>query len=116
MMANFMSDHVSLGKIAWSLEAVAQLTIEIEIDINLVIFRAIEWPGRSLRRPARRLHRAAKEHQFRGLIGAAVARENFPPGTLCAPEHPGNEIFHLIIAACGRLARCGRRVRIDAGT
>ncbi len=57
MVADFMSDHVSLCKITGSVEAVAQLTIKIQIDIDLVIFRTIKRAGGSLRKAARRLDR-----------------------------------------------------------
>ena len=116
MVADFMSNHVSLGKITGSLEAVAQLTIKIEIDIDLVIFRTIERPGGSLREAARGLHPAAKKHQFRRLVCPTVARKYFAPGALCAAEHTRDEVFHRIIAIRAPFGRGRRRVGIHAGS
>src|SRR4026209_2992863 len=116
MVADFMSNHVSLGKITESLEAVAQLTIKLEIDIDLVIFRTIERPGGSLREAARGLHPAAKKHQFRRLVCPTVARKYFAPGALCAAEHTRDAVFHRIIAIRAPFGRGRRCVGIPAGS
>src|SRR5689334_7742010 len=116
MVADFMSDHISLGKITGSVEAVAQLTIKIQIDIHLVIVRTIERAGGSLCEAARRLHPAAKKHQFGRLVGPPVARKYFAPAALCAAEHPCDEVFHWIIAIRASIGLGRRRISIHTGS
>ena len=58
VMADLVRDHVGLGEVARCLEAVLQLPVEVEVDVDLVIERAIERPHRRLAGAARRLRGA----------------------------------------------------------
>ena len=70
MVADLVGNHVSLGEIAGRTEAPAELVIEGEVDIELVIVRAVERPDRGARRAAAR----------RGLLGAFEAETLGLPG------------------------------------
>ncbi len=41
-MADLVGDHVGLGEVSWRAEALIQLAEEREVDVELVIARAVE--------------------------------------------------------------------------
>lgn len=51
MVSQFMRDNVSLGKLRRASAKLLQLFPETQVDINLLVLRAIERASRSLRRP-----------------------------------------------------------------
>ena len=50
VVADLVGDHVGLGEVAGRAEAVAQLLVEAEVDVDLLVGRAVERPHRGLRR------------------------------------------------------------------
>ncbi|MNI54892.1 hypothetical protein D3C73_1098120 [compost metagenome] len=59
MMPDFMGDHVSHGEIAGRLEALLQLIVEAEVNIQLAVARAVERPDGRSGCPAGRIHAPA---------------------------------------------------------
>src|SRR5258705_2806205 len=53
VMADFVRNHIGLGKIAGSFETVVEFTKESEVDINFLVVAAIEGAGGGLREAAR---------------------------------------------------------------
>ena len=69
-MPDLVRDHVGLGEISRRIEAVAQVAVEAQIDVDLLIRGTVERPDRRLRETAGRLHRAGEQHQLGIHIGA----------------------------------------------
>ena len=108
-MADFMGNHIGLGKIAGRAKALLQFAEERQVDIHPLIARAIERPDRRVGEAAGGVHPAAKQHQGRVLVLAIGALEDFAPGVLGIAEYRANELRLLIIAGrCGTLRRADR--------
>src|SRR6516164_3419540 len=106
MMADFMGNHIGLGEVTGCLKTLAQIAVEREIDINLLIRAAVEGTCRRLGESAGRLDGIREKHQGRLLVGAAGRLEDLAPRPLGAPEHPRDELPHLVLLS--RLLRLWR--------
>ena len=71
VMADLVRDHVRLGEIARRAEALVELPEEREIEVDLVVRRAVERARRGRRRPAAALG-SARERDDRGTRVLAV--------------------------------------------
>ena len=82
MMAHFVRDHIGFGKIARGLEAVTQLTIEIKVDVELLVARAVERTRRRAGETAGGTRPTGEENQGRvdGRCG--------PPPRRSSARHP----------------------------
>ena len=87
VMADLMRDDIGLGHVARRVEAVLQLLVEVEVDIDLLVVRAVERAH--LRQPsaAGRAHAAGEQHQLGIAIALAVARQDIPPDILGVAEN-----------------------------
>jgi hypothetical protein len=94
MVADFMGDHVSLGEIAGSFEALAQLAVEGEVDINFLIVAAVKRSRCRGCKAAGRLD--APEKSTRSVFDKS-AQPDLIPRALGAAEHAGDELPHLVI-------------------
>src|SRR4051812_42784687 len=65
MMADLVSQHVCLREVARSAEASIEFIEEREVDINLLIGRAVKRPGFGASSSAPRLHGLTEKHEFR---------------------------------------------------
>ena len=115
VMPDLVRDNVSLREVAGRAEAILQVAVEREVDVELLVGGAVERPDRGLGITARRLYLAGEKHQ-RGLaIGPAGPSEDFGPNLLGRTEHGGDEIGHLVFAGWGfcldRLRRSRRYAR-----
>src|SRR4029453_10887816 len=104
-MADFMGNHVGLGEVARRLEALAQIAVERQVDINFAIGATVERACRRLGKAAGRLDGVRKKHQGRFLIGTAGRLEDITPRPLGAPEYPRDELPHLVLTTGLRLWR-----------
>jgi len=86
-----VGDHVGLGEVARRVEAALQLLVEAEVDIHLLIGRAVERPHRRLAHAAGRAGRAGEQHQRRVDVLLAVGAEDLPPGVLGLGQHVADE-------------------------
>ena len=91
-MPDLVRDHIRLREVTGRPEAPRQLTEEPEIEIHLLIARAVEGSGRRFSGSARGLDRVAKQRDVCGLIPAA---ENLLPRLLRVPGDGGDEVHHL---------------------
>src|SRR5689334_1027837 len=66
-MAELMRQHVCLRELAGRAEAAVQLVEKSQVDVHLLIFRAIERARCGLRPTATRLRVIAKQHQL-GMV------------------------------------------------
>src|SRR5262245_48613482 len=78
-MAELVRDHVRLREVAGRAEPLRELAKELEIEIHLSVLPTVERPGRRLREAARRIDRAAKQHDARVLVARA---KDFAPRAL----------------------------------
>ena len=60
VMSHLVGDHVGLREVAGRAEALAQVTVEGEVDVDLLVARAVEGTHRRLRHAAGRAHHAAR--------------------------------------------------------
>ena len=78
-MADFMGDNVRLCEIARSAEPCFELLEERQVQIDLLIVRAIKRPHGRLANPARRLRCLREEHERGlGVVGAAFTEDVRP--------------------------------------
>src|ERR1700741_1326192 len=96
-MSNFMRDDVSLREIARCVELSAQLLVEREIDVNLLISRTIEWSNCRARNSASRAHLIRKQHERGFAILPAVFSKHIGPNIFRFPEHHRDELFQLFL-------------------
>ena len=71
VVAHLMRDHIGLGEIAGRAELVLHVLVEGEVDVDLLVARAIERAHGRLRHAAGRLHEAGEQHELRLLVVAA---------------------------------------------
>ena len=64
VVAVFVRDHIVAGEIATRTKALLQLLVEIGVEVDALILRAIERPHRALRGTAARLAGLRIEHQL----------------------------------------------------
>src|SRR5262245_2599131 len=107
MMADFVGNHVGLGKITRSLKPLAKFPVKRKIDINFLIGTAVKRTCRRLGKSAGRLDGVREKYQSWFLIGATACLKNLTPCPLRTAKHACNELAHLII--CTALLRLLRR-------
>ena len=96
-----MGDHVRLGEVAGRLEAPVELVEEAEIDVDLLVERAIEGTGRRARLPAAGVDRVAEEDELGALVGLPGGRELLLPEALGIIEDEGDEVDLLGLGVGG---------------
>ena len=88
VMADLMRDDISVGEIAAAAEAPFHVLEKSGIEIDLLVFRAIERPHRRLGAAAARGRAAAVENEFRLDVGNAfLLRQNLRPNRLGRREY-----------------------------
>ena len=106
MVADLVGEDVGLGEVALHLEAVLQLVIEAEIDVNFLVVRTIERPHRCHAGAAGGANRAGKQHELRVAVFLAVLAEDVVPDVLGVGEHHADELPEVVFAgALGMLER-----------
>ena len=63
VVADLVGDHVGLGEVAGRAEALAQLVEEAEVDVDLLVERAVEGAGRRARLAAARADAGGEEDE-----------------------------------------------------
>ena len=127
VVTDFMRDDVGLGELARRLETLFQLAEEDEVDINLLVARAVKRPHRRLAGAAGGGRHAGKEDQLGFLVGMAAGAKGRIPGVFGRGEHLRDEARGAVVggwALCrsalldGRHAATAQHVehgeRIDA--
>src|SRR5438045_1115895 len=101
-MADLVRDHVGLREVAAGVKALAQLVVEAEVDVDLLVVRAIERTDRFARGSAARARRAAEQHHPRVVIAADLRA----PGLLDVFENEADVMRELVLLR----GRCWRWV------
>src|SRR3954471_10597109 len=107
MMADLMSDHVGIGKVAASSHTALHVLKERGVQIDLLVLRTIEWSHGRASKAAGGTGRAREQDQYRLPVGAiCLLRQDLRPDILGLAEDPRHEPAHPIIRRPGRsLAR-----------
>ena len=111
-MADLVRDDVGLREVAGRVEALLQLLHEREIEIDLVVARAVERADGRRRVAAGGLDGVVVKDDHRRLVRLAALDEELLPGRV---DVPGDEVDELRRIVRGRLVqvrrRCARRLR-----
>jgi hypothetical protein len=96
VMAHLVSDDVCLREITRGAEPILQIAEEGGVEVDLLIGRTVERPGRRLRHSARGIHGAGEEHEPWLLVLAAHVAKEHAPRVLRVGQHRGHEFLHRI--------------------
>ena len=97
MVADFMGDHISLGKVAGGAELGFQGFVKAEVDIHLLVAGTVKRPHGRLTLAAGGLRSAAKQHQPGFPIGAAALGKHVFPDVFGVGQHGGHESGHAVV-------------------
>lgn len=115
VVTQLMSDHVSLRELTRRAKTRTQLVEKGEIEIDLLVFRAIKRTNRILSYPASRRVGFAKQHQLGVAVGnMRLVRQDAAPVTLHIIENERNELHLGLFALIARVigpGLDGRRAR-----
>src|SRR5262249_40606562 len=92
MMADFVRQHIGLGKLTWSAEALLEFVVEPKVDVNLFIDRTIKRAGGGLSRAAAGVSNVAKQHQLGVAIVDIFLLKNLSPGLLRVIQDERNKL------------------------
>src|SRR4029079_5153603 len=105
MMLDFVRDHVGLREVSGRAEALLQVAVEAQVDVDAVVIRAVERPDGRLREAASRPYRIAEQNELRLFVGLAVAVEQSVPGLFGVRQDHGYELAELVGGRGGILLR-----------
>ena len=115
MVADLVGDHVGVGEIAAAAVFRLHVAEERQVEIDLLVERAIERPHRRLGAAAAGLGRAVVEHQRRRLVAhAGLRRQRVRPHRLGLAQDMADEQLQLVVDA-GRGGLALRRRRAHVG-
>src|SRR5262249_45235351 len=107
VVAELVRDDVGLREVAGRAEAIDELAVERQVDIDLLVLGAVERPGRRLREAAARLRRAREQDELGVVI---FGPELLLPRVLDVVKDEGDELDHLVVGA-----RAGGRTLLRGG-
>ncbi len=114
MMSDLVGDDVGLREITRRVEAALQLVVKGEIDINLLVERAIEWPHLSLADAACGARTALENDELGFLVVLAEGLEDAVPDGLGIGEHAADKHLHLVAGRGGLAALAGKARNVGA--
>ena len=82
MMSDLVRDDVGLGEVTGGAEALFEIAVESQVDVDLLIERAIEGTHGRLGKPAVGLHGVGEEHELGVPVAFATLGKPRMPGTL----------------------------------
>jgi hypothetical protein len=98
VMTDLVREHIRLREIARRAEALLQLFVKGEIDVDLLVFRTVERSRGRLRVAARGVGGVAEKHQLGVAVRRArLLREDVLPRLLCVVEDEGDELHFLLL-------------------
>src|SRR6516165_8169820 len=96
-MAKLVSDHVSLAELARRAQAIGQLVEEAQVDIDLLVRRAIKRTGSRLGGAAGRCRVVAEQNQFCVTIRNPCPRQDLLPSLLNVVQDKRDELDFFIL-------------------
>ena len=108
VVADFVRDHISLGEVAGRAEAAFEFVVEGEVDVHLLVERAIEGAGGGAGHTAGAADLTLEEHERgRGIAAAEVGRKKLAPDVFIVGEHHPHELREFVVERlAGGLLRC----------
>ena len=122
-MPNLMGDHIGPGEIAARAEPVLHLLEKGQVQIDLVVLRAIEGADSRPGQAASRLNCAGEQDQLRQFVSMPMLSEDSGPDILRGTEHLPDEAVLAVLGSrrvdCGlrrwlRVLRAKEHARVDA--
>ncbi len=104
MVADLVGDDVGLGEVAGGAELLVEFAEEPEVDVELLIGRAVEGADRRRVGAARRLHGVVEQHQGGRLVARARLLEEARPHVLGGSEHDGGKLRLRVASGRANLA------------
>ncbi len=101
-----MGDDVGLGEFAGGTEF-REFVPEAEVDVDLLVLRAIEGAGGGLGGSAAGVRLIAEEDEFGVAVGDALVGEDFGPCALGIVEYEGDKLGGAVLGGGGGSGRCG---------
>ncbi len=98
MMAKFMGKNISLRELAGRPESSLQLVKETEIDVHLLVGRAIEGARCRLGRATSGRSYVSKQNQLRVPVWNSTLLKNSRPGLLRVVEYKRNKLHRWLLA------------------
>jgi hypothetical protein len=98
VMAEFMGEDVSLGEFSRSSESLLEFVKKCQIDVDLLVFRAIERPAGCLSPATTRVDAIAEQRQLRVAIGDALLTQYLSPGLLRVVKDERDELHQRFFA------------------
>ena len=97
MVTDLVGNDIGLGKITGRTVPLFKVPEERQVEIHLVVRRAVERTHRSGRHATGGLHGTAEHHPDRFLVIQAAAPEDGVPGILRVRKHHGNEVGEFLL-------------------
>ena len=104
-----MRNHIRLREVARRTEPVLEGFVKAQIDVHLLITRAIKRAHGRLAGATGRRCGAPKKHQARVLVRAAPLAKNVLPHVFGIGQNGGDKTRHLVV----RRGAVGRRLRLN---
>src|SRR4029079_5264330 len=98
VMADLVRDHIGLGEIARRMETVLQLLVEGQVDIDLLVVRAIKRSHRRDTGAASGADAAAIEPERRVAVALAILLEESVPDVFGVGQHDRHELLQVVLA------------------
>src|SRR5262245_34624557 len=98
VMTDLMRNHVSLRHVSRRAEAVLEVLVEIEVDIDLLVIGAIERTHLRHTDPASGTDAAAEQDECGIAIALPIAAEEVAPDVLGIGENDGHELLEIVFA------------------
>ena len=102
VMPNLVSDHISLGEITWRAQALFHIAIKREIDIDLLIARAVKRPGRASGHSASRLHPIREKNQCGIAVLLAGLAEDPSPDLFSVSKNHRDKTLKIVFGRAYR--------------
>src|SRR5215207_3612796 len=118
VVADLVRDHVRPCEVAAGLEPALHVAVEGEVEVYVIVGRAVERTDRGARRAAASVYAVPVEHQLGPPVILALLGERALPGRLGAVEDVGGEVLEIPLGVLVRRDRlAGRRARrgVEAG-
>src|ERR1700730_14867784 len=97
-----MGQNVGLGKFSGCPEALSQFVIEPEINVYLLISRAVKRTACGLRQAASGIDSVPEQHQLRMPVGHILLAQGSDPGLLIVQEYEQNKLHEGLFSLVSR--------------